>query len=411
MERSWVDKMLGRNKQEAGTPAVQMHGSGDRFVDHYYDWDNLLYFISPEVLPVVDACVRLIANAVARCRLQVKRQTTEKHRMLGAWGTTPNHVLNKVLMQPHADWTSTQMLERLVKDILLWGNAYLHVGRGGDYTPVRLTPLYARDITVSTQSNGDLHYKNGRLAKLPTYNKLNILHFTNGEYYGVSGASPVLTIHAQTIHRACVQHAMQAKIERQRLGLRVSTEIPADNSAITDEQRKDIRDNLRRNGIEAVITPKGMKLTQMPTIAEDLDLNTAIEETNKDLCRIFGVPGALVGVVEVKNATVSLEDRKKTFLDLQVVPIMMMIEQVMTRWLLKNKEINDGFAIKFDYSALPYDRDWAKVASTDGAITINEARARMDFPPIDGGDTLLSPKGAPPQQNTGMEADEQPTDA
>jgi HK97 family phage portal protein len=113
---------------------------------------------------------------------------------------------------------------------------------------------------------------------------------------------------------------------------------------------------------------------------------------NQEICRVFGVPPSLVGVQS--NVTYSnTEQQAIQFAKYTIVPWTRKIEQEMNCKLVATEERVNTFT-RFDLSDLLRGDSAARANYYDtltksGIISINEARAMEDMPPVENGSEHL----------------------
>jgi HK97 family phage portal protein len=118
---------------------------------------------------------------------------------------------------------------------------------------------------------------------------------------------------------------------------------------------------------------------------------------NEEICKLFGVP---VNKIMPKNGASgrSLEQDNKAFLQDCLNPVIIALEEAINYTILSEKEKEDGYYFRFDTSemlrATEKERIESLVLASGGAfLTINEARAKMDLPPIAGHDYIAQAPG------------------
>ena len=148
----------------------------------------------------------------------------------------------------------------------------------------------------------------------------------------------------------------------------------------------------RRDRSRALYVPPGVSATPVMTSSADLQLQSVREFVVRDICRVFGVPPIYVFSDSTSNYK-SVEAASTDFLVNTLDPIMRGIEAEMLRKLAPRGQ-RDRVRFEFDRSARSASdmesraRFMSQMLST-GAYTVNEIRARMNMPPVDGGDTPL----------------------
>ena len=115
----------------------------------------------------------------------------------------------------------------------------------------------------------------------------------------------------------------------------------------------------------------------------------------KDVARLLNLPLPIIGIA-TSGMTYSNEQQLKLTLIKQTLrPIMRNLEETFNKYLLTAKEQEEGYFFEFQYNDLLKSSPGEEMriygqAIKDKLITTNEARRKINFPYIDGGDDLIS---------------------
>ena len=137
--------------------------------------------------------VQLIATTIACMGLELIRTTAATGSVVDY-----NHPLNELLQRaPNPLWTAFQWKERVVTDVLQWGNSYNYVERwdGDDDAQARyLWPLNAAQVTPRFKSDGTKEYlfqAQSPLESNRVYQEWEVLHVPGPGYNGLRGQSVI----------------------------------------------------------------------------------------------------------------------------------------------------------------------------------------------------------------------------
>ena len=162
----------------------------------------------------------------------------------------------------------------------------------------------------------------------------------------------------------------------------------------TDKQLKSVTQRIRDaivNGQNLNFLPGTMKFVQTGMTPSDLHLLDSMRFINMEICRFFGVPPAQV--FQDTNANYSSTESSQTiFMTSTLVPLMRQIESEVTEKLFGGDGyMHASFNIDDYYQTDPSAQATAlsQLIQT-GVITPNEARARMGYRPLEGGDDLVA---------------------
>ena len=155
-----------------------------------------------EGLPVVHACVSLIAETVSTLPLKLYRARPD-----GGREEAPNHPLARVLREPNPRMTGTELREMLMRCLLLHGNAYCRISWDGRGAITGLEPLAPGAVMPLRLANGRLAYDvTGRRRHQERLLADEVLHLRHMSRDGVLGRSP-LRVAAEAIDLALAEQS------------------------------------------------------------------------------------------------------------------------------------------------------------------------------------------------------------
>jgi len=157
---------------------------------------------------------------------------------------------------------------------------------------------------------------------------------------------------------------------------------------------------------QGMLLDQGMKYTPVNMLTlQDADARELKMQTTKRICALFGVPPAMLGVVDGKfnNTQTMLDEFYKT----TMYPMIISIEQKLKQQLLKGYP---NLVVRFDtkdfLKGAPLDQmNFATAGVNAGIITPNEAREYLNMDKLDGADNLTQDTN-----NTGMISGTSPQD-
>jgi HK97 family phage portal protein len=326
-----------------------------------------------------------------------------------------SHPLAEVLYeQPNYDMAASEFWEMMVASLDLWGNAYAVIERGGGRI-VALRPLRPERMTVERASNGAISftYLTGNREK--KYRQEDIFHLRGFTVDGLIGLSP-LRYAAETVGGLLT--ANDAATREFRNGLKVGGFLQTGAVTLTKEQRDRLRDNLGsfsspENAAKWMVLEAGMT----PVSANGIRMNPADAQLLEsryfgieEICRAYRVPPQLIGHTSKSNSWASsLEQTNLGFLQYGLRPLLVRIEQSITRQLIPREErpnVIPKFSVEGLLRADSAGRSAFYRAMSDlGAFSVNDILDLEDRPPVDGGDlhlvqlnrTPLEEAGKPPE--------------
>lgn len=334
-------------------------------------------------LSAVWACVRLRAQTIGSLPLHMKEgyELAKSHRLYSLLHDAPN-----------TDVIAAKFWESVVTNIDLWGNAYIKIGRvTGDVSS--LTLLDADKMEVS-RSGHRLSYEYAGKS-VSSKDIMHIRGLTLDGYIGLSA----IEYFAETI--GFQNDANKAASTEFKNGMKAGGFIDSGQQTLTPEQRNGLRSHLSEfsnpeNSGKWMVLEAGMKpvsnagVSIKPSDAQLLESRAfGIEE----ICRAFLTPPSLIGHTDKASSWASsLENTNLGFLTYSLTPVLVSIEQEIKRCLF-TPEDRKKYSVKFSVEGLLRSdsksrSEYLTSATNSGRMTLNEARALDDLPPIKGGDVL-----------------------
>ena len=215
------------------------------------------------------------------------------------------------------------------------------------------------------------------------------------------------------------QHNMSAKHNYNLLlnGARPSGAVifkPKDESGmtvqLTEGQRQqlmsdlDLRFSGSSNAGRTMLLEGDFDFKEMGLSPKDMDFIQMKNMTARDIALVFGVPSQLVGVPDNQTYNNVSEARLALYED-TIIPLLKRVESDLNEWL--GNDFNENVNIRYDIDAIPAMAERRKKiyenvvqAVREGILSRNEARDRLGYEPVEGGDEVyisanLFPLGEP----------------
>lgn len=301
--------------------------------------------------------------------------------------------------------TPYEWMETVMVHLLLHGNAFLLHVYGGAGQIVGLQPVHPTLVGIRKDST----VPGGKVFDITTDNATNLLltpvdltHIPglttdpNGR-----GLSPI------SIARNSLGTTLAGDRSAARLfgnGMLLSGLVTPEED-LTEEEAKTIKESLRQKmlgtdhaGDVAVINRK-LKFDRWSMSMEDAQFIESRRFQIEEVSRIFGVPPHLLMDMERQSSWgTGLIEQNQAWARYTLQGWTRRIEQRLSRLLPRPR-----FA-QFDYKGLvkPTPGEEIRLVLEElngGLITLNEARAIIDLPPVDGGDDLRLPAGQTPPED------------
>jgi len=372
------------------TPLPQLGGgSRQRIVEAFqtaktanYAW---LYANSPALRSVVDVIVR----NVGQLDLRLYEEIDESERQ-----PRPDHPAALSLRYPSETVPADQFIRTMFRDYLISADAVaLMFAVPGQRIGFKWLPISRVQFLGSNMFDVDTYRIYDQLSgAYSDWPASQILHWR-----GENPDDPRLGLsHLETLRSILAEEAamQQANIELANSGMAQQTWVyrPMEAPDWTNEDRgameQDLANRIRRSNKLPVVLEEGMELRPMgvsPKDAEALDLRKWIKGEVADE---YGVPRGMVGLAD------NLEQARSQFYTDTLPPYCEEFTKMLNlRILVREYGWTEGcFEFNLDEKQMGDERIKTLVSATGRAVILtNEARAKLNLPPVDGGDELVTP--------------------
>ena len=339
---------------------------------------------------VAHRCIQTIAENLAAVPLRVHRRGEDGGRTVAA--DLPLHgVLHDA---PNGQMTAFEARELLVASLLIHGNAFARVEWNGRGQVVELHPLIPSTVAVERVRGGALRYRvsepDGGVRVLLADEVLHLRYRTRAD--GIMGLSP-LAIAREHIALAAAQ--LDQAGSHARNGFRPTGALVFPQ-ALGKESADRLRNGMRNRAdpTEALVLDGGVKWESFAFSARDAEFLESRKLSNLDVCRVFGVPPSVAGILD--DATYSnIGEESRALVVRCLAPMARRIEQAMNAALLPMSARRTLF-VEHDLAGLLRGDLGARYAAyatgrQAGFLSVNEIRAFENMPTVDGGDRFLEP--------------------
>ena len=293
----------------------------------------------------------------------------------------------KFLEKPNVglDLTMFSLMHQIITSLAMHGNSFVLIDKDRQGRPIQLTPVHPEKVKVE-MINGQKVYmiqtSKGNYDRKITSN--NMLHFTWYSYPGqLIGVSPLRT-NSNTYGLALAMERHIAQFYGQ--GGTPSSVLETDRD-LTAEQANILKEtwlgNHNRNRKPAVLTG-GLKWKAISDAAGN-ELIAARDQIVHEIARVFRIPAHLLLSKDGSNVYSNIESNGLAFIRHTLLPWIRRIEDGFST-LLPGKQF-----VKLDTDEYARGDQLSRVRSfqvavSSGIMTPNEARAKMDLEPYEGGD-------------------------
>ena len=363
---------------------------------------------------IVYRCINEIANGVAAVPFKLMRgdQPIEDHPLLDLLG------------RPNPTMSQSEYFQKVVSYLLLSGNSYmLRVGTDNG-EPSELYCLRPDRIEIKTTKNALMPLAYNYVIEGVVKQRYDIDQITGqSEVKQIKLFNPVDDFLGQSpIMPAAAdidQHNLGGKHNTHLLinGARPSGAVvykPRDEvgamTTLTDGQREQLKQDLqaRFNGTNntgrTMILEGDFDYKEMGLSPKDMDFANMKSMSAKDIALVFGVPAQLIGASDTTTYNNMAEARLALYEE-TIIPLLHHIESDLNEWLVPL--FGDDIILEYDIDSIPAISERRRLvtdnilrAVSEGVLTRNEARERLNLGPIAGGDDVyiasnLFPLGSP----------------
>lgn len=400
---SWISRLLSLGGAKDVKPWRAGNVSaehGDNFVTNQvtvadYRDSRAAHAGSVVGLSATWSCIQLIAGTIASLPVAVYRTDSKGIRTIAK-----DHPLYFVLHDsPNYDQTAVDFWEVMAASVELNGNAFALIERRGDGTLTALHPIRPDLVKVRRADDGGLEYSwtedNRRRVKKGS----DVLHIRGPLGDALSGASTL------SMCRNVFEDALSAETAAGAMfanGVNASGVLSTPEEVrLNAEQRAELETRLREKYMGSVrqglpmLLDGGLKWVPMSINPADAQMLESRKFSGEQICRIFGVPPAMVGFGDkASNWGTGKEVEVLGFQKFTLRPRLKRIEQALLKQLVPLAERRaQSLTIEFNLDGLLRGDTASRYDAYEKAIrmglaTRNECRALENLPPVAGGDVI-----------------------
>ena len=372
-------------------------------------------------------CVNEIANGASAVEFKLMRgeQRIEDSPLLD------------LLARPNPSCSQFEYFRQVYSYLLLAGNSYLLKIGEDNQMPKELHTLRPDRIQIKTSNqmypesynfvvNGKtkavypVDQMNGQsdVKQIKTFHPLD-------DYLGLSPIMPSASDIDQ--HNLTNRHNAHLLVN----GARPSGAVvykPKDEvgamTTLTDGQREQLRQDLQSrftgsdNAGRTMILEGDFDYKEMGLSPKEMDFSNMKNLSARDIALTFGVPAQLVGIPDAQTYANMAEARLALYEE-TIIPLLRHVQSDLNEWLVP--VYGEDLKLEYDIDGIPAITERRRMvtdnilrAVSEGVLTRNEARERLDLDPISGGNEVYipanlfplgSPEASPKQPLTGRDAE------
>jgi HK97 family phage portal protein len=377
-------------------------GSRERIMDAFntaqsanYGW---MYANSPAVRTVIDVIVR----NVGQLELRLYEEVSEAERQ-----PLPDHPAALSLRYPNETTTADSFRRSMFKDFLIYDNAYALLIPAGEQISLVRIPAYMMEVKSHSLFQAELYrvWQQGAWTAGGMWGGAGTpIDFLPGQilhWHGEHPLDPRVGIsHLDTLRDVIAEDAalQAATVELANSGLQSPawvfrpTDAPEWSNSARAGFEEDLTNRLRRRNSRPVVLEEGMEMRSFGVSPQDAQMLEVRRWAVERVATAFGVPLAVVGLGTGRAE--NLADAQAQLYTDTLLPYCEDFTRMLNqRILVREYNWTEGcFEFSFDEKLMGNDRLRAFVTATGRPVMLtNEARAKVNLPPVDGGDELVTP--------------------
>jgi len=363
-------------------------GSRQRIQDAYntaqsanFSW---IYRRSPAVRKVVDVIVR----NVGQLDLRLYEEVSEDERQ-----PRPEHPAALSMRYPNENASADSFIRAMFKDFLLFDNAY-----------ALLTPAPNGQLSLNRMPVPMVEIRGSSMFVAEGYRLWRrdgtFIDFTPDQVWHWHGEDPdeprMGLSKLETLRDVIAEDVAlrQATVELANAGLTEPAWVfrPLEAPQWENEDRKafeeDLTNRMRRRNKMPVVLEEGMEMKSFGVSPRDAQMMDLRRWATIEIAGEYGLPLGMVGLAD--NLT---EAREQFYSDTMPPYCEDFTKSANQRILVRGYGWTDGcFEFNLDEKHMGDDRLKALTSATGRPVMLtNEARAKINLPPVDGGDELVTP--------------------
>lgn len=326
------------------------------------------------------ACTNILSNSVALLPTRVVKYVNGKRVEI-------DHPLNRILnLTPNQKYNKFNFFKLLIESVILNGNGYAYIERDERLNVKALQLIDPAYVTPMPQEDGTVKYiVAGMDTAVDAVNMIHIFQHCDEMYNGI----PLLKYAIKALEGAWDTENQANRFFKGGAGLMGVLKASA---PLTDAQKKQIAESWeksisRTTGGGVAILPQGL---DFQSISVDPESSQLLESRAYDviqICRFFNVsPLKVFDYAHLSYNT--LEQVSLSYMQDSVLPYTQLIEDEFNRKLFRPSEIGKLY-VDFDFTTMMQadkrtEAEYYRTLITNGLCTINEAREKLGFTPMDG---------------------------
>lgn len=345
----------------------------------------------------VYACIKILTENLSILPIKFYQEDDRGIKKL-----TDHYLYQLLKLRPNPYMSTFNFTSVIETQRNLYGNSYVNIEFDKKGKIIGLWPIDANRVTIYVDNIGLINSKNKLWYVVDAGNERikltpdQILHFKNSVTLdGIVGIPPIDYLRSMVENSASAEKFIN-NFYKQGLQVKGIVQYVGD---LNEEAKQQFREEFEsmssglKNSHRIALMPIGYQFVPMSLSMHDAQFLENTELTIRQIATAFGIK--MHQLNDLSRAThTNIEQQQLDFYTSTLLPILTMYEQEMTYKLLLDSEIENGHYIKFNVDAilradLKTRYEAYRIGIQGGFLKPNEARAKEDLPPEEGGDQLL----------------------
>ena len=341
------------------------------------------------------ACVRVIAEGIAQVPFKLFREVGRNIE------PATEHPLYRILHRKPNPWMSSfELRETMAIHAVLTGDAVSFVNRmPGSERILEIVPFRPQDVEIKRGIDGmPIYTITGTDGSRREFPRSAIWHWRGPSWDGAVGLE-VIKYAREAVGLAMVTEESHAGMHKH--GVTISGVYSVEGS-LNEQQYKSLYDWIKKsyagaaNAGRFMLLDRAAKFTPQTMTGVDAQHLETRRFQIEEICRAFRVMPIMIGYSDKATTYASSEQMFLAHVVHTLSPWYERIEQAADCQLLSDKDLDQGLYTKFVAAgllrgALKDTAEYLSKLTTNGILTRNEARAKLEYNPIDGLDDPLTP--------------------
>ena len=335
------------------------------------------------------SAVRLLSESISILPVNIYQREKNGDKSLAL--NNPSYYL--LHNEPNNYMSAVAFFEKIMMDLCLSGNSYVHIVRSPGGLVQSLIPLNSQDIKVKINDEQVFYHNKKSDLVLDEY---NVLHFKGVSQDGIMGLSPI-TQNANAVGWGMALEEYGSKYFTN--SAKLSGVLETDR-ALSEEAISRLRTsfsntyNQLQNAQSTAILEEGLSFKPITISPEQSQFLASRIFSITEIARMFNIPTFMLQE-HSKSSFNNIESLSQSYVTYTLMPYIRRMESEMNRKLFKTNEKGKLF-VEWNVNGLlrgdvKSRNDAYKTGINNGYMTINEVRRKENMNSIPDGDSHYMP--------------------